>query len=391
MKKMLSLFIVMVLILSMPFAAISAHAEQVRYLDRIKTINEQNAAKYAVSFINSLYPDYKLQSGNVLTFYGETDSISGYCVDLINGTAPNGYVVIKFANGEPVVSEYCIDENARNPYDNIIGNEKITSTELKFYSVTPNDYQVYDGEKETVYNSNGTTFSKTLFEQFKQQVKQEKLAIQKEVELNAKTRSVPVDNEIIVYSDSLLQVITDGYTGTITQSKLVLYSSSMTYLTRMNVPAGSTYNCSVVAIWNLMRFYRTYKGFTRIDSNDASLYSTMYQYAGTTSQGTVNGNEVVAIKNYLNSLNYSCSYNNFWYDWYSDFKTALNSDKPCILTYGFTVNGADQGHAVLVMGYTQTSTYQYLRVADGLNSGLRYLNFNGYNYSRLDGWSITAS
>ena len=86
MKKMLSLFIVMVLILSMPFAVISAQAEQVRYLDRIKTINEQNAAKYAVSFINSLYTDYKLQSVNLLAFYGETDTISGYCVDLINVT-----------------------------------------------------------------------------------------------------------------------------------------------------------------------------------------------------------------------------------------------------------------------------------------------------------------
>ena len=35
--------------------------------------------------------------------------------------------------------------------------------------------------------------------------------------------------------------------------------------------------------------------------------------------------------------------------------------------------------------------YQYLRIADGWNDYLRYINFNGYDYTRKDGWSFSVS
>lgn len=43
------------------------------------------------------------------------------------------------------------------------------------------------------------------------------------------------------------------------------------------------------------------------------------------------------------------------------------------------------------VGYVDTSSYQYLRIADGWNSYLRYINFNGYNYTRKNGWAFTIS
>ena len=38
-----------------------------------------------------------------------------------------------------------------------------------------------------------------------------------------------------------------------------------------------------------------------------------------------------------------------------------------------------------------TTKYQYLRIADGWNDYLRYINFNGYDYTRKDGWSFSVS
>lgn len=45
---------------------------------------------------------------------------------------------------------------------------------------------------------------------------------------------------------------------------------------------------------------------------------------------------------------------------------------------------------VLTM-YVETTKYQYLRIADGWNDYLRYINFNGYDYTRKDGWSFSVS
>ena len=46
---------------------------------------------------------------------------------------------------------------------------------------------------------------------------------------------------------------------------------------------------------------------------------------------------------------------------------------------------------ILEDGYVETTKYQYLRIADGWNDYLRYINFNGYDYTRKDGWSFSVS
>lgn len=37
-----------------------------------------------------------LNQGMVLTIYSENDKISGYCIDIVKDSLPNGYVVVKF-------------------------------------------------------------------------------------------------------------------------------------------------------------------------------------------------------------------------------------------------------------------------------------------------------
>lgn len=76
---------------------------------------------------------------------------------------------------------------------------------------------------------------------------------------------------------------------------------------------------------------------------------------------------------------------------YSDFTRDLGNNKPCIFTYGAKFGSKSGGHAVLAVGYVETTKYQYLRIADGWNDYLRYINFNGYDYTRKDGWSFSVS
>lgn len=87
----------------------------------------------------------------------------------------------------------------------------------------------------------------------------------------------------------------------------------------------------------------------------------------------------------------NCSYDSYLFDSYSDFTRDLGNNKPCIFTYGAKFGSKSGGHAVLAVGYVETTKYQYLRIADGWNDYLRYINFNGYDYTRKDGWSFSVS
>ena len=141
-----------------------------------------------------------------------------------------------------------------------------------------------------------------------------------------------------------------------------------------------TYACSVVALCNLAKYYRE-RGYDKISRSFTTLYDTMWEKAGTNSSGTTsNGNEAPAAKAFMEDLGYSCSYDSYLFDSYSDFTRDLGNNKPCIFTYGAKFGSKSGGHAVLAVGYVETT-----------NDYLRYINFNGYDYTRKDGWSFSVS
>lgn len=44
-----------------------------------------------------------------------------------------------------------------------------------------------------------------------------------------------------------------------------------------------------------------------------------------------------------------------------------------------------------ISSINEVNVAKYLRIADGWNDYLRYINFNGYDYTRKDGWSFSVS
>ena len=74
--------------------------------------------------------------------YSENENISGYCVDILEDGYPNGYVVVKFSDNDPVVSEFSLGENIRNPYAKIM--ERAT-TKYQYLRIADgwNDYLRY--------------------------------------------------------------------------------------------------------------------------------------------------------------------------------------------------------------------------------------------------------
>ena len=382
MKKFLAFLLVAVLLISMMGSVVSASASDFASGKDIAKRNEINVAKYADSFVESIYPKSEYTTGDVTTMYNEDDAISGYCIDIMIGTTPNGYVVVKFVDNNPVVSEFCLEPRITNPYKEIIKHFDVKSENLRYYSIGPNEYHVCDLTNGKVLGFSNDVVNVSDFESYKNAVKQYK------VKMASQTEEASRDGEEYLNYSSLdgWSVVSDNYTGSVKSSHTITGAGSP------DVSAiGETYACSIVALCNLMRYYRS-RGFTQISSSFDTLYDTMWSYAGTDAEGsTTNGDEAPAAERYLDELGYNCSYNDYWLDLYANFKSDLNKNRPCLFTYGAIFDGDKGGHATLAVGFVHTSSYKYLQIADGWNSYLRYINFNGYDYSRVDGWAFTLS
>lgn len=354
MKRLFTLVLSLMMILSLSAPASAIDGENVYTKEEISSINEVNVAKYAKSFVETIDSTADVTAGNVLTMYSENENISGYCVDILEDGYPNGYVVVKFSDNDPVVSEFSLGENIRNPYAKIMERANIETDAAIFYSVGSNDYQVLDTSRNVIALDNSTEL-----------VSEKEFAVYKSAEKAMKQAAV--------------------------QTRSGAGNVSLWYCQDHVENNNRTYACSVVALCNLAKYYRE-RGYDKISRSFTTLYDTMWEKAGTNSSGTTsNGNEAPAAKAFMEDLGYSCSYDSYLFDNYSDFTRDLGNNKPCIFTYGAKFGSKSGGHAVLAVGYVETTKYQYLRIADGWNDYLRYINFNGYDYTRKDGWSFSVS
>ena len=329
MKRLFTLVLSLMMILSLSAPASAIDGENVYTKEEISSINEVNVAKYAKSFVETIDSTADVTAGNVLTMYSENENISGYCVDILEDGYPNGYVVVKFSDNDPVVSEFSLGENIRNPYAKIMERANIETDAAIFYSVGSNDYQVLDTSRNVIALDNSTELvSEKEFAVYKSAEKAMKQAA-------VQTRSGADDG--LNYSDlDGWSVVSDSYEGSVKNGKEHTITGagnvSLWYCQDHVENNNRTYACSVVALCNLAKYYRE-RGYDKISRSFTTLYDTMWEKAGTNSSGTTsNGNEAPAAKAFMEDLGYSCSYDSYLFDNYSDFTRDLGNNKPCILS-----------------------------------------------------------
>ncbi len=350
---------------------LTVFATDVKTLDEI---NRENAAEYAISFVDVVYENPGLESGDVISFYDENDVLSGYCVDILDDGQPNGYVVIKFLDGEQTVSEFAIEPGIENPYDQIAEDENISLEDVTYYSVGPTDYQIVDTDSNAVYSFENAESTMNQFQELKQ-----------ETQLNA---AISDENEIDLNSTNgdFLSYISNSYSGAVESRGSLPGAGSVSYCYQNVIERtlNKTYGCTIVAMCNMMKYYYS-RGYTNIHGDLAALYDALWSYSLTSSGGsTFFPSAPGAIKNYLNSRGYSCSYDVYWLSLYSDFTRDISNGKPALMCYNF--NPLD-GHTVFVVGFVDTTTANYLSVIDGIHSTTRYFNYDAGGVSHL-GFSV---
>lgn len=239
MKKFISCLLATVLCLTIPLTSLAA---EVHLQDDIKQQNKINASKFAESFVEMMFNDPSLDAGNINVIYDERDEISGYCVDIDKESTEYGYVIIKFNNNEPVVSEFCVEPGAINPYEYIIDSEEIENRELKYFSLSANEYQIYDVNKKITNCTDNRRLTNREFNNYKNEVKKAK-------EKN-KSISSSFGNGNLNYSSlNGWTVISDSYQGTVEKRDALTYAYYLTLTCQADVEEmDKTYACSVVAL-----------------------------------------------------------------------------------------------------------------------------------------------
>ena len=231
MKKVFSLILIALLLFTGVVPTYAESKEESELLEQ----NIKNVSSYAVSFIKAFTTCSDYASGDVITIQNEDEEVSGFCVDLINNNETCGYVIIKFVDNAPVISEFCIEEGAPNPYVALITNYGITGNLLKFYSIGANDYQIYDESSKTAYGFYDKKLSTKEFESCK---------------ALAQSLKGDPDEQFLNYSGlDGWSVVSDTYEGTVNSSKTITGAGSISYYCSSTVSSNNlTYACSIVAL-----------------------------------------------------------------------------------------------------------------------------------------------
>lgn len=174
--------------------------------------------------------------------------------------------------------------------------------------------------------------------------------------------------------------LTSGTVGTVKKTYCIEGSSELSFYRGIDFE-NSGVNCAPTALTNLVFYYDSLPEINGlIYNNPLWTYSRICSLAGFDgTRGLYNDEMIDALEEYVNERNFNISIDDYWKDWWSDFTRDINNDQPVLVS--IQGNNSSQewvAHAVVALGYVETDGDKYLRVADGLTTSQRYLNYDYY-------------
>ena len=371
--------------LSIPANA-AAVTQSAPTLEEIAELNRINAPKYAISFIDEMFNSPGLQSGSVSEIYDEYDHITGYCVDLVNGNDPSGYVIIDVTADQPIVMDFCIELNAQNPFDTISETFELSVNNEFYYSFEPFDYYVYIPQDNILAGRDGQTELTQSFETYKANVASINIS-----ECDKQNLNDSVEPYADKYSD-VAAVVTDTFKGKYVDGDWIYGAKTMSFYSETDVDRlGYDYCCGVVFACNLLKYLHETKNIAGIYDNLRELYPIVYKVSEADSDGVDVYDAVDAALEYLYQVGHPYKFGKYWLKLFSDYKRDVKKDQPSLFYYyGMTSTGID-GHGVLVVGYLESDENKYLCVADGWFNYPRYLNYSGGVFKDEGGGTFYAA
>lgn len=135
-----------------------------------------------------------------------------------------------------------------------------------------------------------------------------------------------------------------------------------------------TNNCGPVAVVNMLTYWKN-RGYTNI-SSPTTIYNYVVNHANFNENvGMTVAKMNAAAKAYVKSVGYSTDTFDYWWDWFSYFKSDLRNDYTILTTY----QKNSYAHAVVAVGYKEYSYGKYLQIYTGYkvsHKPIAHLNFD---------------
>lgn len=415
MKKICSVFLVLALTVTSLFVpSVSSESTGI------------TPAMYVQSFIDVVEPDKNFTTGETVEIIDENDNLAGFCVSLLRNSHPSGYVVVRFDEQGPIVSEFVTECNVGNLYDEIAGkgDPVLKNSERKVLYGCGIDEYVIEQERngrEVFLDHTGQEFGLREFNNRKENTRLLKSQMQETRNATISTARVgEISNERSgIYTATSTPVynswdcIDDYYLGTFQDVVVITDFAAYEIFGEWDVVCNTNrYACNVAAMLNLVSYagarhytnafynsspWQTFNLLWNLSGTTFSHTTTIYnpedethqQYRENVTIGvTTVGNVKSAIENYFNNYtSFDCTVDEFVLNKsFNVFVQNIDNDYPCMFDYiGASSN---VGHSVFVKGYLLTSSDNYLVVDDGWYPYPRYLNFSGYSFTQKYGRAI---
>lgn len=356
--------------------------------------SEEKAIKYAQSWAKVNYSD-EVTVGDAYPMIDGNDSVNGYCVSFksLDGR-PKGYVVlstndnldcpvVEFSlEGDDIYETLYKNANNKAPYKtNKKGNKKI-------YNPSPYSYaiEIENDNQTTIFDTNNNHIDYVEYKKHAKTITK-KYKDSRSAPKSNKGTSGGFYNSKDISSYTTVEKHNLPYTGTGISDQFI--PCTMDYYRK---DPANTGNCGPTALANILYYYGQKRGkYTLLidGNNKRETYNRLIEIAKV-EQAMPTSKYSPTLKTYATERGYTCTYNNYLFDSWSDFTRDLKADWP-VLTWvdSFEADGKKTGHAIMVIGYTikkiNNKNVKYLRMCDGWYASCdRYMLFDGY-YESVNG------
>lgn len=366
----------------------AAIAEEIESSSEGILFTPEMAVEFAQDFVDSVNPSGDLTASGTTKLYEPSGQAIGYIVDYISDYGdPNGYIIFDNSD-ESLISEYCFDEGAINPYvaavessqtssfrslQEPIETKAVKTSSFVYAAVDPNDGSGVDMYGDEVLPQESASMLRSPI-------------------------SGSWDDVFLGNFGSALYTIVDA------QTVPQFISFSETQIEQMT----GKYACGVSAMLNAACHYmKSDFSYSQISSYYSDLWNrsgtSVYKVEGGISYGeTYSSNYGPALKSFLASKGVNviqAQQNGASFDFY---KTTIQSGDVAIFSCGINLPNSDgvigrSGHSMTVEGYATLSSnstgayFNALVVADGWTSNARCLNFGYGGYTDTHGTFFTES
>ena len=369
MKKWISIFSIFSLTLAFPLSLSSFAADDELSASMSKV---RNLIQYEAEADPTCTWDDRTTVADITRLYNLDDQEIGYIFNLKTGQENTGYVLVNTENATPDIFEYGYDDEYYLTDENQfphLKDEKLCYLGLRnfVYGESEQYYAAETGEKLEVSKSELKALSQSLKSPFHS--------------IMSEQRAPAATNQVIYESVNVPNLWANSN-----------YSRNfIPYI--MNDFEGYINHCGPTCGMNMLKYWynrRSINGLLVNNERMASMQALADAMEYTPTFGTIYQNAYEGMEKYLENfclsmcagMDIRTNYSSPGYDW-AYIKQQIQNGNVMYISLVKDSSHSYNNHAVLCVGYQDTSDGQYLRIADGWTRSLS--TFVKYTYTNMQG------